>query len=85
MAREVFVVDDAAAVGPCRVMLQAGKKYAWCRCSHSQKQPFCDGSHRGTAFSPLVFKAEETKEVWLCRCKKTKTEPHCDGTHSGIR
>ena len=30
------------------------KKYAWCSCGKSAKQPFCDGSHKGTDFSPII-------------------------------
>ena len=30
------------------------KKYAWCSCGKSDKQPFCDGSHKGTEFSPII-------------------------------
>ena len=31
------------------------KKYAWCACGKSEKQPFCDGNHKeGTYFSPII-------------------------------
>ena len=30
------------------------KKYAWCSCGKSAQQPFCDGSHKGTEFSPII-------------------------------
>merc|ERR1711924_381257 len=29
-----------------------GKTYFWCTCGASAKQPFCDGSHKGTDFKP---------------------------------
>nr|XP_020641245.1 CDGSH iron-sulfur domain-containing protein 3, mitochondrial [Pogona vitticeps] len=72
-----------AAKHPFQVELQPGKRYAWCVCGHSQKQPFCDGSHKKSApeISPLRFKPEEAKEAWLCGCKCTKNPPYCDGTH----
>uniref|UniRef100_A0A8D0B3F5 Iron-binding zinc finger CDGSH type domain-containing protein n=1 Tax=Salvator merianae TaxID=96440 RepID=A0A8D0B3F5_SALMN len=72
-----------AAKQPFQVDLQAGKRYAWCACGHSKKQPFCDGSHKKDApkISPLRFEAEEAKEAWLCGCKYTKNPPYCDGTH----
>jgi CDGSH-type Zn-finger protein len=28
----------------------------------SKKQPFCDGSHKGTDFTPFVYKAEGNKK-----------------------
>ena len=35
---------------PYKVSVEAGKKYFWCACGRSKKQPFCDGSHGGTGF-----------------------------------
>ncbi|HEX9758814.1 MAG TPA: CDGSH iron-sulfur domain-containing protein [Nitrospiria bacterium] len=58
--------------------------YAWCRCGLSQKQPYCDGSHKGTGMSPEVVQIEEKKTVAWCGCKHTKTPPFCDGTHSSL-
>jgi CDGSH-type Zn-finger protein len=46
--------------------LEAGKKYSWCSCGYSQKQPFCDGSHKGTSFAPMVFQASESTKVYFC-------------------
>jgi CDGSH-type Zn-finger protein len=69
---------------PIAIRLEAGKGYAWCQCGHSKGQPFCDGSHKGTEFRPLVFTAAEGKEAWLCQCKHTKNPPYCDGTHKGL-
>ena len=45
-------------------------------------QPFCDASHKGTEFSPVVYKAEETKKMFFCTCKQTNNQPFCDGSHS---
>jgi len=59
-----------------------GKSYFWCTCGKSLKQPFCDGSHKGTKFLPLVFKAEQSKKVFFCTCKLTKDQPLCDGSHN---
>ncbi|OEJ68136.1 CDGSH iron-sulfur domain-containing protein [Magnetovibrio blakemorei] len=71
-----------AATEPQPVNLEAGKKYAWCSCGHSQTQPFCDGSHKEQGFKPVIFTAEESGEAWLCMCKQTATPPFCDGSHA---
>ena len=68
---------------PYGVDVQPGT-YWWCACGRSAKQPFCDGSHKGSAFSPVQFTLDETKKVWLCGCKQTGTRPHCDGTHKTL-
>ncbi len=73
-----------AALKPCLVPLVAGKRYLWCTCGLSKDQPFCDNSHVGTKFKPLLFKAEETDEELLCACKRTGTGPYCDGTHNSL-
>lgn len=59
--------------------------YAWCACGQSDDQPYCDGSHKGTEFSPIVEKVEETKRVAWCGCKHSGSKPYCDGTHKQIQ
>ncbi len=68
---------------PMMVNLEQGTYY-WCSCGKSQNQPFCDGSHRGSEFSPVMFKIDEKKDVWLCQCKHSKNQPFCDGTHKEL-
>lgn len=58
--------------------------YAWCACGNSKKQPFCDGSHAGTAFTPKIEQLTETKTVAWCGCKHAKTKPFCDGSHKTL-
>jgi CDGSH iron-sulfur domain-containing protein 3 len=72
-----------AARVPAMLDLAAGS-YWWCRCGRSKKQPFCDGAHQGTEFSPLEFKLTEARKVALCQCKHTANAPHCDGTHTKL-
>jgi len=69
---------------PYEVALKAGKKYAWCRCGLSSRQPFCDGSHSTTDFEPVIFTVEEAGTKWLCGCKQTAGQPFCDGTHGKL-
>jgi len=52
---------DIAAKSPFAVAVEAGKDYFWCSCGKSKGQPFCDGSHKGSSFSPVKFTASETK------------------------
>lgn len=68
---------------PYTVELEAGD-YWWCACGKSKNQPFCDGSHKDTDFSPLKFTVTQTGPQYLCGCKKTATPPFCDGTHNNL-
>ncbi len=64
--------------------LEAGKRYFWCACGRSKSQPFCDGSHKGTEFSPVKYETAESEKVYFCCCKQTNNPPFCDGTHKTI-
>jgi len=55
--------------------------YWWCACGRSQNQPFCDGSHKVTSFTPVKTTIEEKKTVSWCMCKQSGNKPFCDGTH----
>ncbi|MGK0408345.1 glutamate synthase [Shewanella sp. Actino-trap-3] len=66
---------------PYAVEVEAGKNYFWCSCGESKKQPFCDGSHKGSEFTPVKFTAKESNKVFFCGCKSTRTQPMCDGSH----
>jgi len=77
-------LPKVAAKVPIRVEIEKGKKYAWCTCGLSDKQPFCNGAHKGTEFKPLVFEAEETKTASFCQCKATKNPGFCDGSHKAL-
>ena len=58
--------------------------FFWCACGRSSKQPFCDGSHKGTTFTPIKEVIEEKKKNAWCGCKQTKNPPFCDGSHSKL-
>jgi CDGSH-type Zn-finger protein len=42
---------------PIPVLVEAGKTYYWCSCGHSKNQPFCDGAHKGSTFTPVPYMA----------------------------
>ena len=72
--------DPAIAItAPIEVTVEGGKTYWWCACGRSKTQPFCDGSHKGTSFTPLKYQAPETGRKWFCVCKQTPNQPLCDG------
>lgn len=58
--------------------------YWWCACGRSNNQPFCDGSHKGTEFTPVKTVLEEDKRVFFCGCKHTNKVPFCDGSHNKL-
>src|SRR3984893_3178532 len=59
---------------PCLVNVKPGRTYFWCSCGRSAKQPFCDGSHKGTGFNPIEFTAGAQDEELL----------FCDGAHTNL-
>ncbi|ESO11168.1 hypothetical protein HELRODRAFT_91678 [Helobdella robusta] len=75
---------------PVKVALVKDKKYSWCQCGASKKQPFCDHSHReynakisdpAKHIKSYKFTVDESKEYHLCNCKQTRKPPFCDGIH----
>ena len=69
---------------PMPVDVEEGRKYFWCSCGKSNRQPFCDGSHEGTDFLPMSYTAEKTRTLYFCACKHTKGAPLCDGSHNAL-
>jgi len=85
MAYDRLMSDpQIAAKNPAPVELEAGKDYWYCSCGASGSQPFCDGSHKGTEFSPQKFTAEKDGTAYLCQCKHTGNAPFCDGSHKDL-
>jgi CDGSH-type Zn-finger protein len=57
------------------------KNYYYCTCGLSASQPFCDASHKGSAFKPIKFSLDEKSEqLHLCGCKLSTNAPFCDGS-----
>ena len=75
---------NIAQKGPFPTNVEAGKTYYWCSCGQSQHQPMCDGSHKGTGFSPTPYKAEKDGTVYFCGCKHSGKGALCDGSHSKL-
>ena len=73
-----------AQKSPIPVEVVEGKTYFWCACGRSAKQPFCDGSHKETEFTPLAWKADESARRFFCCCKMSGNKPFCDGTHAKL-
>ena len=80
-----FEHTKTATIDPVKIELVKGEKYLWCACGKSNTQPFCDGSHHGSKFKPVLFEAQRSGEVKLCNCKITKNAPFCDGEHRSLR
>ena len=76
-------MSEAIVAGkhPVSILLEEGKTYFWCSCGRSANQPFCDGSHKETEFTPIKYESELSTRANFCACKRTSTPPFCDSTH----
>ena len=68
---------------PYVMTVEAGNFY-WCSCGKSSKQPYCDGSHKGTSFTPVKVEIAEQKTVAWCGCKHSANQAFCDGSHAKL-
>jgi CDGSH-type Zn-finger protein len=69
---------------PIAVVVEEGRDYWWCACGLSKTQPFCDGSHKITSFTPVRWTADKPGRKFFCACKHTTRQPFCDGTHKTL-
>jgi CDGSH-type Zn-finger protein len=81
---EITMKAHVAQTTPYAVAVEAGKSYYWCACGLSKSQPFCDGSHKGSDFTPVKYEAKTSSTVYFCGCKQSKNGALCDGTHKSI-
>ncbi|HAN76445.1 MAG TPA: hypothetical protein DCQ31_01070 [Bacteroidales bacterium] len=58
--------------------------YFWCACGNTKRNPYCDGSHKTTDFTPVKVEFKTVTKVAWCSCKFTGTPPKCDGTHNTL-
>ncbi|WP_372773335.1 CDGSH iron-sulfur domain-containing protein [Mangrovibacterium sp.] len=72
-----------AEKSPSMMEMEPGT-YWWCACGQSKNQPFCDGSHKGSEFTPKEVLIEKKQTVFWCRCKQTNNPPFCDGSHKNL-
>jgi CDGSH-type Zn-finger protein len=72
-----------AQKSPYVMDMKAGK-YAYCTCGESKKDPFCDGSHTTTEFTPEIIVIEEDRKVAWCGCKHSNKGAFCDGAHARV-
>lgn len=70
--RSPFVIDETP-----------GKRF-FCACGLSAKQPYCDGSHKGTGLAPIVIEVTQDGKVAYCGCKRSGNLPFCDGSHRSL-
>ena len=75
---------NIAQKAPFPVDVTAGKKYFWCACGKSANQPFCDGSHSDTEFTPVAYEADTDRTLYFCGSKRTAGAPLCDVPHNSL-
>ncbi len=73
-----------AQKGPYKITVKAGRRYLWCACGLSSKQPLCDGAHAGSGILPVFYTAKQDGDLWFCGCKQTADKPLCDGRHNKL-
>lgn len=67
---------------PVQTKLEKGETYLFCTCGNSADSVLCDGSHKGTDFTPKEFIATRNADFLLCKCKESTCTPYCDGAHA---
>ena len=81
---KTYVRKKTTGTEPASIELEAGT-YLFCQCGYSRNQPFCDGSHHGTTFKPLLFTVKQMQKLKLCTCKMSAKAPYCDNSHLKLK
>ena len=81
---KTYTRNKTTGTEPATLELEAGT-YLFCQCGYSRNQPFCDGSHHGTTFKPLLFTVEKKQKLKLCTCKLSAKAPYCDNSHLKLK
>jgi len=50
----------------------------------SKSQPFCDGTHKTTEFTPVKFTVTKPKNCGCAAASAPRNQPFCDGTHKTL-
>ena len=75
-----YKFEKTTVLEPATIVLKEGD-YLYCQCGFSKNQPFCDGSHHGTKFTPMKFTIKRERVYKLCQCKLCDKGPFCDNSH----
>ncbi|UKJ90637.1 hypothetical protein MACJ_001571 [Theileria orientalis] len=78
-------VPKSRVTDPYAVRPTPQQVYWWCACGMSRNQPWCDGSHKGTKFKPVMYVPQSKSKVLLCGCKFSGNRPLCDGSHLWVK
>jgi len=78
------MMPEIGGRAPLPIEVEPGKSYWWCACGRSKSQPFCDGSHKGSAFTPIEWKTQAAEKAFFCTCKRSSRKPLCDGSHKKL-
>jgi len=63
--------------------LEPGTNWWW-QCGQPNQQPFCDGSHKVTDFTPISLELSEPATHALCGCKHSASKPYCDRNRKAL-
>ena len=82
----VFHAPVVRSLTPLRIEVEEGKTYFWCACGRSQKEPWCDGSHKVTSIRPVKWVAPKSGIASICACRATRRPGRvlCDGAHATV-